>query len=247
MHESITGNTSAETIGEIVVADFRTARVFENSGIDFCCGGKIDLATITWELEAVKSEPVDRSQDYSSWPLAFLIDYIFNIHHAYLKESLEQIAVDTRKIANVHGDQHLEVFRISTIFDKIATDLAAHMKEEDEVFFPAVKRADAAGIAGTTPDAMDLETIRVSVLTFYRKHEEIGDAVQSIRHLSNEYAIPEDVCTTFMVTYRKLKEFEDDLHKHVHLENNSLFPKATQLRSNLINTGIDSPAMIKED
>jgi len=240
MQGSTTGNTGTETIGEIVVADFRTAKVFESNGIDFCCGGKIalatactekglDLATITRELEAVKSEPVDLSQNYSSWPLPFLIDYIFNVHHAYLKENLEQIAVDTRKIAGIHGAHHPEVIRIATIFDTIAIDLAAHMKAEDDVFFPAVKRADAAGTAGTTPDAKDRETIRESVLTFYREHEEIGDAVHSIRHLSNEYSIPGDACPTFMVTYRKLKGFEDDLHKHVHLENNILFPKAALL------------------
>ncbi len=240
MQESTTGNTFAETIGEIVAADFRTAQVFESHGIDFCCGGKIalatactekglDLATITRELEELQREPADRSRNYSSWPLPFLIDYIFTIHHAYLKENMEQIAADTRKIASVHGAHHPEVIRIATIFDKIAIDLAAHMKEEDEVFFPAVKRADAAGMAGTTPDARDRETIRVSVLTFYRDHEEIGEAVHSISHLSNEFSIPDDVCTTFMITYRKLKELADDLHKHVHLENNILFPKAAQL------------------
>lgn len=240
MQGSSTGNNSAETIGEIVVADFRTAKVFENNGIDFCCGGTValatacaekglDLATITREIEAVKRVPAERNQDYSSWPLPFLIDYIFNIHHAYLKGNLEPIAVDTRKIAGVHGAHHPEVIRIATIFDKIAIDLAAHMKVEDEVFFPAVKRADAAGTAGTTPDAQDRETIRVSVLTFYREHEEIGDAVHSIRHFSNDYSIPGDACPTFMVTYRMLKEFEDDLHKHVHLENNILFPKAVLL------------------
>jgi regulator of cell morphogenesis and NO signaling len=97
------------------------------------------------------------------------------------------------------------------------------------VFFPAVKRADAAKTAGNTPDEQDRDTIRVCVLKFYREHEEIGAAVHSIRDLSKEYAIPDDVCATFGVTYRKLKEFEDDLHKHVHLENNILFPKAALL------------------
>lgn len=240
MQESTTWSTAAETIGQIVAADFRTARIFENHGIDFCCGGQnslatacmekgVDLATIARQLEAVKSEPVDRSRNYSSWPVPFLVDYIFTIHHAYLKENQEQIATDTRKIAGVHGDRHPEVIRISTIFDKIAIDLGAHMKEEDDIFFPAVKRADAAITAGITPDKQDRDTIRVCVLKFYREHEEIGAAVHSIRVLSREYAIPDNVCSTFGVTYHKLKEFEDDLHKHVHLENNILFPKAALL------------------
>jgi len=237
MQESTTGN---KTIGEIVAADFRTARVFEKHGIDFCCGGQValasicaekglDLATVTSELEAVQSEPAERSQNYSAWALPFLADYIVNTHHLYLKENDEQIAAYARKIADVHGAHHPEVIRISAIFDKIAADMAAHLKEEEEVFFPAINRVYAARIAGNTPDTMDQETIRVSLLKLQREHEEIGDAVHTIRHLSKEYAIPGDVCNTFTVTYRKLKEFEDDLHKHVHLENNILFPKASEL------------------
>jgi len=240
MKESTAGNTHFDTIGEIVAADFRTATVFENHGIDFCCGGTATLATacaekgldpamITRELEVVRSEPAERNQHYSSWALPFLIDYIVNTHHAYLHENMGQIAVYANKIAAVHGSRHPEVIRIATIFDKIAIDLAAHMKEEDEVFFPAVKRVDAATIADATPDAKDRRTIRGCLLTFYREHEEIGAAVHSIRHLSKEYAIPEDACNTFIVTFRKLKEFENDLHKHVHLENNILFPKASLL------------------
>ncbi len=237
MQETTTGNT---TIGEIVAADFRTAAVFEKHRIDFCCGGKIalgticaenglDLAALTAELEAVKNEPADRSQNYSSWALPFLADYIVNTHHTYLKENDEQIAAYARKIAAVHGAHHPEVVRIAAIFDKIAAAMTAHLKEEEEVFFPALKRVDAARIAGNTPDAADRETIRLSLLTLRREHEEIGDAIHAIRDLSGGYAIPDDVCNTFTVTYRKLQEFEDDLHKHVHLENNILFPKALEL------------------
>lgn len=237
LQESTTGN---KTIGEIVAADFRTARVFENHGIDFCCGGKValaaicagkglDLATLKRELEAVQSDPVERNQNYSSWALSFLADYIVNTHHVYLRENDEQIAAYARKIAGVHGAHHPEVIQIATIFDKIAADMAPHLKEEEEVFFPALKRADAARIAGATPDARDRETIRASLPGLHREHEEIGDAVHTIRHLSKDYAMPGDVCNTFMVTYQKLKEFEDNLHRHVHLENNILFPKAAEL------------------
>jgi len=237
MQDSTSGD---KTIGEIVAADFRTAKVFENHGIDFCCGGKValaavctekglDLASITSELEAVHHEPAERGQNYSSWALPFLADYIVNTHHLYLKENDAQIAAYARKIAEVHGAHHPEVIRIAAIFEKIATDMAAHLKEEEETFFPALKRVDAARISSNTPDETDRETIRESLIRLHREHEEIGDAVHEIRHLSKEYAIPGDVCNTFMLTYRKLKEFEDDLHKHVHLENNILFPKAAEL------------------
>ena len=234
-------NTSEETIGGIVAADYRTAKVFQNHGIDFCCGGNgalaatcaergLDLATITRELDAVKSAPVERGQDYASWELPFLADYIINAHHTYLKENTGQIAVYAHKIAVVHGVHHPEVIEIATIFDKIAVDMAAHLREEEEVFFPAIKRAYTTRKAGSAPQAKDIETIKTSLKKLSHEHEGIGDAVHTIRHLAKEYAIPGDVCNTFVVTYQKLKEFEDDLHKHVHLENNILFLKAAQLQ-----------------
>ena len=237
-------NAGNKTVGEIVATDFRTAKVFEKYSIDFCCGGKVplteicekkgfDINTIVNELEAVQSEPAERSQNYSAWALPFLIDYIVNTHHLYLKENDEQIAAYARKIADVHGGNHPEVINITVVFDKIAADLATHLIEEEDVFFPAVKRVKAAMIAGLTPETGDLELIRVSLIRLHSEHQEIGGAVHTIRHLSNNYAIPDDACNTFMLTYRKLKEFEDDLHKHVHLENNILFPKVTAIVSQL--------------
>ena len=237
MRDAITGET---TIGEIVAADYRTAGIFEKHGIDFCCGGKVPVAeacknmgikleTLTRELESLQHEPFDRSQNYSSWSLSFLADYIVNTHHAYLKENDDQIVAYARKIASVHGERHPEVVRIAAIFEKIATGMVAHLKEEEEVFFPALKRAEAARTSGNPPDTRDRETIKNSLIRLHREHEEVGDAIHEIRRLANGFSIPDDVCNTFMLTYRKLAEFEDDLHKHVHLENNILFLKATQL------------------
>lgn len=235
-----TNNALSTTIGEIVASDYRTAKVFENHGIDFCCGGKVALSAICREkginpdillreIEAIKTEQIDRSQNYTSWELPFLVDYIINTHHAYLKENNEQLAGYARKIAEVHGAHHPEVIEISAIFDKIVRDMAAHLQEEEEVFFPAIKRAATERKAGNAPAQGDLEVIKEFLAKLGREHEEIGDAIHTIRHLSKDYAIPEDTCNTFMITYRKLREFEEDLHKHVHLENNILFPKASQL------------------
>ncbi len=232
--------TSATTVGAIVAEDFRTAEIFAAHGIDFCCGGKIplaeicrekglDLATLQQEIAVAKSAPVDRSHNYSAWALPFLADYIVNTHHAYLNENTAQIAAYAHKIAGVHGAHHPEVLEIASIFDKIATDMADHLREEEEVLFPAIKRIDAARIAGKPPAALDVEAIKASLVKLDHEHQEIGDAVHRIRHLANGYALPGDVCNTFAVTYQKLQEFEDDLHKHVHLENNILFPKAAQI------------------
>jgi len=233
-------NDSCKTVGEIVADNYRAARVFEKYAIDFCCGGNvpltvvcakkgIELAKIKEELEDVKSEPVQQSQKYASWEVPLLADYIIHAHHSYIKENIKEIAAYTHKIAEVHGENHPEVIRIAGIFDKIASDMATHLSEEEEVFFPAIKRADATKRAGMTPETEDIKKIKSALGKLSHEHMEIGDAMHEIRHLAHEYAIPGDVCNTFAVTYRKLKEFEDDLHKHVHLENNILFLKAAQL------------------
>jgi regulator of cell morphogenesis and NO signaling len=232
-------NSADRTIGEIVADDYRTARVFEDHGIDFCCGGKIalseicrdkgiELAVIERELAAVKVASLDRSLNYSAWELPFLMDFIVNTHHAYLHENMGQIAGYTRKIAEVHGSNHPEVLEIAEIFSKIVTDLADHLRYEQEVFFPAIKRCNAAGKSHAVPDATDLESIRAGLGKLQQEHEEVGEAIHRIRHLAKDYEIPGDACNTFRLTYQKLKEFEDDLHRHVHLENNILFPKTAQ-------------------
>lgn len=231
---------TGKTIGEYVAEDYRSAAVFDKYGIDFCCGGQVSLATscqemgldpnaLEREIEEIKSTPVNRSENYGAWELSFLADHIVNTHHGWLNENIGQIAAYVHKVAEVHGRRHPEVVEIKTLFDKIAAEMEAHLSEEEQVLFPTVKRLEAAHKAGAEPANRDRVAIRDSLLKLHREHEAIGDAVHQIRDLSKDYAIPEDACNTFAVTYHKLKEFEGDLHKHVHLENNILFLKAAQL------------------
>lgn len=236
-------NTSLDinrTVGEIVAEDYRTARVFEKYGVDFCCGGKITLSDICLaqgidqteivrEIEGAKETPIERSQNYAAWTNSFLADYIVNTHHSYLKENLEQIAAYTQKIAQVHGEKHPEVREIAALFAKIVSDLTAHLREEEEVCFPAIKRVEEAKKLGRSPAVDDVETIARTLERFDVEHNEVGEAAHQIRRLAKDYALPDDACNTFMLTYQKLKEFEEDLHKHVHLENNILFPKVSVL------------------
>jgi len=228
------------TIGDIVANDYRTAEVFEKRGIDFCCGGNIaftdacrekgiDAAKLRRDLENATSQPVDRSQNFAAWELPFLADYIVNTHHAYLKENTGGIAAYLHKIAEVHGAHHPEVTEIAAIFDKMAADLEHHLLEEEGLLFPAIRAMSALKKTESGHAAGEVEALRKSLKLLVHEHEEIGAAIHLIRHLAKDYAIPEDVCNTFMVAYRKLREFEDDLHKHVHLENNILFLKAAQL------------------
>jgi regulator of cell morphogenesis and NO signaling len=233
-------NMLNKTIGEIVADDYRNSKVFEKYGIDFCCGGKVllsevcedeglDLPTITKELEEVTNKRLERDQNYASWELPFLIDFIVNVHHGYLNENTEQIKKHTQKIAAVHGERHPELIEISSIFEKIASDMSIHLKDEEAVFFPALKRADMKKKTDSAVSPEELELISRSLENLVRDHEEIGKAVHKINHLTSRYITPEDVCNTYILTYKELKEFEDDLHKHVHLENNILFLEAEKI------------------
>jgi len=233
-------STSAPTkVGDIVAGDYRTAAVFEKHGIDFCCGGSvtlaaacaekaIDPAALARELEAATNVPARRDQDYASWTLTRLVGHITAIHHAYVKANTAQNAAYARKIAAVHGEAHPELAQIVTLFEKMATALMVHLKREEEVVFPAIKRAEAAGRAGSAPEAGDVEAIAHGVEALVREHDEVGAALHEIRDLAMGYGLPADACATYVLTYQRLQAFEADLHKHVHLENNILFPQATE-------------------
>jgi regulator of cell morphogenesis and NO signaling len=237
--ESVKG-IAAQTVGDVVASDFRAARVFERYGIDFCCGGNIAISDVCKEkgidpqqlqreIEDASAQPLERSQNYGSWELPFLADYIVNTHHAYLRDNMGTISAYANKIAQVHGPHHPEVIKIAEIFEKIAADMTLHLREEEEMLFPAIRKIEELKKGGTAGDANEVEKLRANLTSLTHEHDEIGAAVHAIRDLSNEYAIPSDACNTFKLTYKMLKDFEDDLHKHVHLENNILFPKAAKL------------------
>jgi regulator of cell morphogenesis and NO signaling len=227
-------------IGDIVAADYRAAGVFEKHGIDFCCGGQIPLSeasrekgldptALLAEIDAAMKSPIDRSRNFVAWESPFLADYIINTHHSWLRENDPAIVSYTTKIASVHGRNHPELAEIARIFAKIASDMTGHLREEEEVLFPAIRRIDASRKAGSAPTAADQATMAASLATLGRDHEEIGGATHEIRRLAAGYALPADACTTYALTYAKLAEFEEDLHQHVHLENNILFPRAAAL------------------
>ena len=219
------------TVGDIVAKDYRNADVFEKYGIDFCCGGNVtvaeacrekgvDPAQLRREIDEIATQPADQAQDFAAMDLPALADHIVNTHHVYLKENTASIAAYADKIAEVHGDRHPEVIEIAAIFHRIAADMTLHLQNEEEVLFPTIKKLAQGGA--------EVEGLQEVLKALTHDHDEIGAAIHEIRRLADNYKVPGDVCNTFMVTYQKLKEFEDDLHKHVHLENNILFPKAAK-------------------
>jgi regulator of cell morphogenesis and NO signaling len=217
------------TIGEIVADDFRAASVFREAGIDFCCGGKktigyacqekgIDEGLIRQKLADLRDSPSATVHNYKEWEPSFLCDYIVNTHHKYVQKSLPELEFYTSKISSVHGDRHPELRTIESLFAEVSRELAQHLRNEEEIFFPAVKELFSKG----SDTSKEILTDKIASLS--GEHEFAGGAIDRIYALSSGYSVPEDGCNTYRVTYQLLKEFEEDLHIHVHLENNVLFP-----------------------
>lgn len=233
------------TIGDLVTNDFRKAEVFKKFGLDFCCGGKktltkackekgLDVVQIEKELKAIEETPSTSSNDYNNWELGFLADYILNTHHKYVVNAIPVILEYTQKVARVHGERHPEAIQIAKEFQIVADELTSHMVKEEKMLFPFIKKLAEAQKNGTSVETSGFGTIKNPINMMEMEHEEVGNVMENINKLSNGYTPPDDACTTYRLSYAKLKEFEDDLHQHIHLENNILFPKAIALENDLL-------------
>lgn len=233
-------------IGELVANDYRTASVFKKYGIDFCCQGnrtiedactakKIDTKSVVSDLKSINQESSGNTTDYQSWPIDLMADYIEKKHHRYVEEKTREITPYLDKICRVHGDRHPELFEINEHFNATAGELAAHMKKEELILFPFVRKMAKAKQENTKLEAPHFGTVENPIQMMMHEHTTEGERFRKIETLSNNYTPPEDACDTYRVTFALLKEFEADLHLHIHLENNILFPKAIELEKQLKN------------
>ena len=238
-----TGTQTEETIGEIVAKDYRKAQVFKNLGIDFCCGGKktlnevcgtkgIDVELVKAELSATENIE-QNTHDFDKWHLDFLVDYIINIHHNYVRENIPFINELAIKVAKVHSGHHPEAIEVATIFKGLAADLSLHLMKEENVLFPYIKELVAAEKNGSKITPASFGTVDNPTQMMETEHEQAGEDLIHIRKVTDNYTLPSDACTSYTILYKKLQEFENDLFNHVHLENNILFPKAIKLEKKL--------------
>ena len=231
------------TIRDIVAADFRTAAVFQRYDIDFCCRGNrtvedacsdsgLSADRVLRDIEDITAlPPVGCAPQYNSWEPAELISRIVTKHHAFVREQLPLIAAHARKVASVHGGRHPEMVRVAEIFDEVADEMTSHMAKEEHVLFPYIL-ALATGAGDSSPlPAVPFGSVGDPIRMMEAEHESAGDAMVEIRRLTNGYRVPEDGCGTYSVLLQELEAFESDLHQHVHLENNILFPKALELET----------------
>lgn len=233
-----------QIIGELVAQDYRTASVFKKHGIDFCCNGnrtiadacekkKIESSALIEKLLQVVQQNNDQSIDFNAWSLDLLADYIEKKHHRYVVQKTQEIIPFLHKVARVHGDRHPELFEIEQLFNDSASELAAHMKKEELMLFPFIRKMVKLQNDNEPFTPPMFGTVQNPIEMMHHEHDTEGNRFRKIAELTQGYVPPADACNTYRVTFALLKEFEEDLHLHIHLENNILFPKAIALEQEL--------------
>jgi regulator of cell morphogenesis and NO signaling len=218
-----------KTVAAIVTENFKTAPVFEKYGIDFCCKGKaslqnaceekaIDPAAVIEDLKLIKTNTNDETALTAMLPSG-LIDYILTVHHKYVRENSQPILNYLLKIDAKHGERYPFVKEVITHFSRLNVELENHMQQEEEIVFPLIKDIE------NKKGASDASNLKMLIDSMEQEHNTAGALMESIRMLTADYQIPDNACNTFRLTMHLLREFESDLHRHVHLENHILFPK----------------------
>lgn len=228
------------TVAEIVTQNIKASDVFKKHGIDFCCGGNVTIEE-TCKINGLKVKSLEREvvksltktkgvRNFDGWDLDVLIDYIVKTHHTYVTNNLGLLLDYTEKVADAHGEIHPEVIRIKSLTKSLVDELGPHLQKEERILFPLIKQLLEIKANNEKVSRMGVQS---PIHVMNMEHEKAGEILMEIAGLSNDFSTPEGACNTFIAMYAKLKEFQDDLFQHIHLENNILFPKAILLEEEL--------------
>ena len=229
-------------VGEIVALNFKAAKIFEKYKIDFCCGGKVSLnqaaAPDEVELNELKEELKksfvnNEATVFQQMSVNDLIDHIIKNYHAPLRENLPLIKTHLEKVVNAHGKNHPYVIDLLKEFSELEASMLSHTKREEEVLFRVINYLSDCNKFNEKPRNKGYKSVDYLLREYETEHEYAGLHLENIRKMTNDYMPPADACTTFRVAYQELEELEKDTHKHVHLENNLLFPKSVKLEKAL--------------
>lgn len=224
------------TVGQLVVERPSWARVFEKLGIDYCCGGKKPLRQaieekglaaeqVVAELEQEKSGSQKTAErNWATASMTDLCDHIEQTHHEYLRQELPRLEFLTQKVADRHGDRRPELREVHRVMMALKDELESHMAKEEQVLFPICRRLDTAD---ELPQS-HCGSVNNPIVVMIREHDDAGDALARLRELTDNYTLPADACNTYRAMYDGLQQLEQDLHQHIHKENNILFPKAAR-------------------
>ena len=237
--------TPQTTVAEIASAMPRAIPVFQKHGIDFCCGGRRALAEVcsekgvgfealVVEIETASLQPADVASDWATEPLGALIDHIVVRYHASLKEELPRLQALAEKVATVHGANHPDTLpALRDTFRSLKDELDAHLEKEEHVLFPYVRELETAARGLRPSFSIPLGLASGAIGVMEREHEVAGLALKTIHRLTDGFRPPDDACGSFRALYAGLEIFEADLHSHIHLENNILFPRALGMERKL--------------
>lgn len=231
------------TVREIALENPATVRVFEAFGIDYCCGGKRPLAEACERAGVPVAEVVHQLREASSVPgedrdrsrdaFTELIDHIVSRHHSYVREEGPRLEALLDKVVSRHGDDHPELITIRGLFTAMHQELVTHMFKEEHILFPFLKQMDAAARAGSPLPPACFDSVGTPISRMLADHDDAGELLSRMRGLSSGFQAPAGACPSYRGLYHGLQEFERDLHFHVHLENNILFPRALEMEREL--------------
>ena len=237
-----------KSVGQIVAADFATAEVFRRFGIDFCCHGEVKF-TEACRAAGVSPEDVIKALEageggscgygsaapnFNAWPLDLLIDYVLKIHHRTIRREGPQTLDLLDKVVKAHGDRHPELHEVRALFAESLGELDAHLGKEEEVLFPYVLELFEASEAGHRQAPMHCGTVANPIRVMKMEHEGEGVRHARIAELTNNYTAPEDACGSYRLVLERLRDFEQALHEHIHIENNIIFPRSVELEARCV-------------
>jgi regulator of cell morphogenesis and NO signaling len=231
-----------QTVREIALEQPHSIRVFEHFGIDYCCGGRKPLAEACGEKQISVNEVVEALEaaavsaaplpvDWTQRTLGSLIEHIEATHHVYVKTELPRLAVLAHKVVNRHGDTQAHLPAMQNLLAQLDEELIHHLGKEEHVLFPYITKLEGALISGGAHPEACFGDITHPIAMMTSEHDAAGALVAELRRLSDNYALPVGACPTYNAYYAGLKEFEQDLHQHIHLENNVLFPRAIAMEA----------------
>ena len=233
--------TITKTVRDYAIETPQTIPVFEKLGIDFCCGGNrpldeacaaahLNLDSVLKSLEMALAEPVRPSdRELRAGSLAELMSHIVKTHHVYVRTQIPEISKLAQKVYGKHGANHPELETIRNVFQALGEELMSHLMKEENILFPYIERMEEAVIQGDPILPPPFGTVANPVRMMKHEHDDAGVALKSLRETSHAYTPPADACVSFQALYTALANFEKDLHQHIHLENNVLFPRAQEM------------------
>lgn len=233
----------SKTVAELAADSLAAVKLFERHGIDYCCGGKrplaavceekgLDLSQVENELREAMAAGGGSGRDWNSAPLDELVDHIVTTHHNYLRREMPGIAARLEKVYRVYNQRYGETFPgLPEVYSEMEEELLSHLIKEERILFPAIKEYAKAAAAGEPLPPSPFGTVANPIKMMEAEHEETGVALGKIREITGQYALPDYACTTYRALIAGFKEMEEDIHMHIHLENNILFPRVLELEA----------------